>query len=173
MSLERLKKYCERIAKISKILTVIMVILIACQTLLFTWQALMPGKLNGFFNVFRIYAPFISNIDNNALCLYELGGSLFNNLFIFVMLTIIRKMFLRLSENVSLSSVTHEMKVLASILIADAIAVPVVKAICYNVFIKALLPAGIIDLCPVIIGALMYFIAIIIQSKAVLRENQE
>lgn len=173
MSLERLKKYCERIAKISKILTVIMIIIIACQTLCLSWQALMPGKFNKLFNVIRIYEPFVSNIDNNALSLYELGGSLFNSLFIYLMMTVIRKMFLKLGENVSLSSVTHEMKVLASLLIADSIALPLVKAICYNVFLNASLPDGIIDLCPIIIGALLYFIAIIIQSKAVLKENQE
>ncbi len=173
MSLERLKKYCERISKISKILTVIMVIIIACETVCFMWQALMPGKLNGFFNVFRIYAPFISNIDNNALCLFELAVSLFNNMFLFLMLTVTKKMFVKLSDNVSLSLVTHEMKELAWVLISSSILIPIVKTVCYTVFLKLPSPMMSYNIVPVAVGGILYFIAVIIQSKAILKENRE
>ena len=134
------------------------------------WQALMPGKLNGFFEVFRIYAPFISNIDNNGLCLFELAGSLFSALFVFLILVMIRRAFKKLSETLSLEDVTHEIKLISVILIIDAIAVPIVKAICYTVFVKLPLPTGTIDLVPIILGSILYFFAIIIQSKSVIKE---
>ncbi len=173
MSLERLKKYCERIAKICKTLTVIMIIIILCETVCFMWQALMPGKLNGFFGIFRIYAPFISDIDNNALCLYELAVSLFNNIFLFLMLTVSKKIFVKLSDNVSLSTATHEMKELAWVLIASAIITPIMTAVCYTVFLKLPTPMLSYDFVPVAVGGILYFIAVIIQSKAILKENRE
>lgn len=173
MSLERLKKYCEKIAKVTRILFILMIIIIVCESICFMWQALMPGKLTAFFNAFRIYAPFISDIDNNALCLFELGGTLFNNVFVFMILNVLYKMFSILKETISLSSITHELKVLASLLIAESIAVPIVKMVCYSVFVKLPIPSGTIDVIPAIVGSVLYFIAVIIQSKAVLKENRE
>lgn len=173
MSLERIKKYCRRIAKAAKILMIIMLIIIVCQAICFLWQSLMPGKLNSFFNVFRIYTLFASNINNNALTLFELGSSLFNGLFVFLMLTVVRRMFLNLAETVSLSSITAEIKQLSLLLIADAIAVPLMRGICYTVFVKLPVPNGTLDLFPIAVGAILYFIAVILQSKAVLKENRE
>lgn len=173
MSLERIKKYCENIVKTIKVLIILILVIIGCEIICFMWQALLPGKLIGFFNIFRIYSPFISNIDNNALCLFELSGSMVNNIFIFMMLYVSYHMFQKLAETVSLSKVTYEMKILSLLLIADAIAVPVVKVICYWVFVKLPVPSGMFDMMPIAIGAILYFVAIIIQSKAVLKENQE
>lgn len=173
MSLERIKKYCENIAKAIKWLTVLILVIIVCESICFMWQALMPGKLNGFFNIFRIYAPFISNIDNNALCLFELAGSLFNNLFIFLMLHVSSRLFKKLAETVSLSTVTHELKAVSLLLIAESIAVPVLKTVCYTVFVKLPIPSGMFDLMPITIGAILYFVAVIIQSKAVLKDDRE
>ena len=151
----------------------VMLIVIICLTVCFTWQALMPGKLNGFFNVFRIYAPFASNINNNALTLFELGTILFNCLFLFVMLCIIKKMFSRLAETLSLGSITAEIKQLSLLLIADSVAVPLMRAVCYAVFVKLPIPNGTLDIFPIVVGAILYFIAVILQSKSVLKEYAE
>ncbi len=164
MSLERLKKYSDKIAKIAKILYYVMILIIFCETVSFAWQALMPGKLTNFFNIFRIYAPFISNIDNNALCLFELAGNLFNNLFIFAVFHIIHKTFKIFSANLNIEEIVPHIKKLAVILIAESFAVPIMKSIAYAVFVKLPVPTGTLDFCPVIIGLLLYFIAIMIQS---------
>lgn len=152
---------------------IIMLVIIACLSLCFIWQALMPGKLNGFFNIFRIYAPFASNINNNAMTLFELGTILFNCLFLFVMLCIVKKMFSHLAETLSLGSITSEIKQLSLLLIADSVAVPLMRAICYAVFVKLPIPNGTVDVFPIVVGAILYFIAVILQSKSVLKEYAE
>lgn len=172
MSLERLKKYSERFALISKILYIAILLLIICQTISFVWQALMPNKLNGFFDIFRIYAPFISNIDNNSLCLYELSILIFNNLFLFVILLNLNKLFGKFTLSLSLEAITPEIKKLSLILIAESAIMPIMKNVCYSVFIKLHVPTGSFDFCPLVIGALLYFVAIVIESKSVIKEKE-
>ena len=173
MSLERLKGYSEKFAKLSLVLIAAIVTIIVCETICFMWQALMPGKLHSFFSTVKLYLPFITDIDNNALCLYELGISIFKNLFAFVILTVARRMFLKFSKTISLGSVTSEIKTLALILIADAVALPVMKLVSYNIFTKEVIHSGIFDVSPIILGALLYYIALVIQSKSVFKEETE
>lgn len=173
MSLERIKKYCEKFATASKVLIILTVILIICQTICFMWQALMPGKLTRFFDVIRIYELFTSNIDNNPLALYELGIHLFSSLFVFLMLVTLKALFLRLAKTVSLSTVTHEMKKLAVLLAVHSVAVPFMESVCYKIFIKQPMISTAFDLFSIVTAGVLYFIAVIIQSKAVLKENQE
>ncbi len=171
MSLERLKKYSENIAKITKILIILILAVIACETVSFMWQALMPGKLTKFFNVFRIYAPFISNIDNNALCLFELAGNLFNNLFIFLILVYIRRLFIRFSEDLSLENTVPYIKRISVILLAESIAVPAMKIVCYTTFVNLPVPTGTFDLCPVTVSIFLFFLAVMIESTSVVKKH--
>lgn len=173
MSLERLKKLCERAALWTKVLIIISIVMIVCQTLCLLWQALMPGKLDGFFDTVKLYLPFMSDKNNTPLSLFELAGSLFNSLFLFVILTVIRKALVKLSADLSLSGISAELKQISLLLIADSMAVPLMKMICYAVFLRQSAPHGTFDPLPVIAGALFYLISVVIQSKAVLKENKE
>lgn len=171
MSLERLKEYSEKLAKLVQVFIVIAVIIIFCETVCFVWQAIMPGKLHSFFNTVKLYLPFITDIDNNALCLFELAVSIFKNLFAFVILTVAKRMFLKFSKTFSLGSITAEIKTLALILIADALALPLMKIISYQIFTKEVIPSGTFDVSPIFIGGLLYYIALVIQSKSVFKEE--
>lgn len=173
MSLERIQEYCGKFARITKILTIITVAVIVCETLCLVWLALIPGKLNTFFNVIRIYAPFTTNINNTALCLFELAVNLTQSLLVFVMLNLLRQMFLRVEKTISLGSVTQHIKSLSIVLMADSVIIPVMKKVSCSIFMNQPVPSGIVDLCPLIMGATLYFIAIIIQSKSVFKDEEQ
>ena len=170
MSLERLKKYSSKIALISKVLYIITLIFIIWETVIFMWQALMPNKLGGFFDTLKLYKPFVTNIDNNPLSLFELAGGIFKSLFLYLMLKTAHKIFSVLKEDLEIEKITRDIRILSSIFIAESLLVPLIKTICHYIFVGTHIPMGAFDLCPLVIGAFLYFIALFIDSTSVTKQ---
>lgn len=167
MSLERLKKYIQRLALTSKVLYIITLIILLCETISFLWLSLMPNKLTSFFNVFRIWAPFVTNLDNTALSRYELATGIVQHVFLFLIFLTLRETFLKLEPNLNFSDIARQLKKLSLIFIAESLILPVFKTVSCNVYLGNAVPLETVDMCPVIIGALLYFFSIFALSKSV------
>ena len=167
MSSERLKKAAERIALGSKIAYILIVVAIFLQTVSLVWLTIMPNKFIKFFDNVRIYEPFITNIRNSALSLFELSTGIVAFLFLFVILRNVEKIFLLLKEELNLYKVGVNVKVLSLYFLAEAVSVPVLKMISYSVFLKDSVPAGILDVSALVMAGVLWYIGQALQTKAV------
>lgn len=166
MSIERLKKYLSRFKVVSFILSIVTLILIGVEFLLFTWQTLMPGKLVKLFSAIKLYVPFTSNIDNNPQSLFELAGGILSLVCLYLVLRIFADLFGKLRETLSLSEATTKLRQLSYVIIGESLIVPLMKKLAYFVFLDTNAPKGTHSWSMVIVGLFIYFIAIFIDSTA-------
>ena len=167
MSLERLKKLTLRITTLAKVLHVITVIMLICELVSFLWLSIMPNKLSGFFHIVRVWAPFISNVEDVQLSLFELAGTLVNHVFLFLILGTTEKAFRHLSVHMNILDTIKDLKKIAFLFLGDAIILPLVKSVSYSVFLGEHIPHGIFDDCSIIVSAIIYFLSVFIESRSV------
>ncbi|MBQ7897914.1 MAG: hypothetical protein IJ323_05750 [Clostridia bacterium] len=167
MSSERLKKAAERFALGTKIAYIITVIAIFLQTVSLIWLTIMPNKFIKFFDSVRIYEPFITNIKNSALSLFELSTGIVAFLFLFVILRCLEKILLSLKEELNLFKVGANIKTLSLYFLSEAIAVPILKVITYSIFVKETVPAGILDVSALVMAGVLWYIGQVLQTKSV------
>ena len=167
MSLERLKKLTEKLTLSSKVLYIVTFILMICQTISFLWISLMPNKLNAFFNIFRIWAPFVSDINNIPLSRLELSLALIKCIFLFLILLNIHEIFKKLSVRLDSADIIRELKCLSLIFLSESIVLPILRAIVWTIYLKTSHPLGLLDFTPLAVSLVLYYIAIFIQSKSV------
>lgn len=173
MSSQRLKKLAARIAlgaRIGYILTVISMLL---QSVSLLWLTIMPNKFISFFDKVRIYEPFITDIKNNALSLFELSSGIISLVFLFVVLRNVEKIFLSIAKDFTLHFVAHEIKVLSACFFIEAIAVPVMKILSYTVFLKSDFPTGVFDISALVISLFLWYLGQTIQTKSIEKEENK
>ena len=173
MSIERLKKYLSRFKVASFVLSIITLILIGVEILLFTWQTLMPGKFVKFFSAIKLYVPFTSNIDNNPQSLFELAGGILSLICLYLVMRLFADIFGKLCETLSLSEVTLKLRQLSYVVIGEALLVPLIKKLAYFVFLDTSAPKGTHSWSMILVGFFIYFIAIFIDSTTAANINDK
>lgn len=171
MSSERLKKLAERISLAARIGYILTVVSLFLQTVSLMWLTIMPNKFIKFFDKIRIYEPFITDIKNDELTLFELSSAIISTVFLFIILKNIEKIFQLVATEFSLSKVAINIKVLSFCFLGEALTVPVMKIVSYSVFVKSNTPTGMIDLSALVVAGVLWYIGQVIQTKAVEKSN--
>lgn len=173
MSIERLKKYLSRFKVASFVLSIVTLILIGVEFLLFTWQTLMPSKLLKFFSTIKLYVPFTSNIDNNPQSLFELAGGILSLICLYLVLKLCADLFGKLCETLSLSEATVKLRQLSYVIIGEALLVPLIKKLAYFVFLDTSAPKGTHSWSMAVVGLFIYFVAVFIDSTTAANINDK
>lgn len=167
MSSERLKKTALRLALGLKIINILILIGIILQTVSLLWLTVFPNKLVRFFEMVRIYEPFVSDIGSAKTSLFELSSGVVTYLFLFVIVKKLKDVFHSLSISLHLSEVAQDVKRIAICFLLEAMSVPLLKIIFYSSFMRGDMPSGVLDLNAVFLSGFLWLIAQIIQTKSV------
>ena len=173
MSSERLKKMASRVALTARIGYIIAIVAMLLQTLSLLWLTIMPNKFIKFFDKVRIYEPFVTNIKDHALTLFELSSGIIAVALLFVILRQTEKVFASIATDFSLSLVSHNIKILSLTFLLEAIAVPVMKIVAYTVFLKSDSPTGLFDLSAIVISLFLWYLGQTIQTKSIEKEENK
>lgn len=167
MSSQRLKKLASRLAFSSKILYILSVISIFLQSVSLLWLTLMPNKLTRFFARVRIYEPFVTNIDNQKLSLYELAVGIITAVFLFLILRRLEFLFKSLSNDLDIFKAGESIKLVSIYFFTESLLLPFLKFISYAIFIKEKLHSPLFDPTLFVLSGLLWYIGRTLQTKSV------
>lgn len=167
MSLDRLKNLAVKIALFSKIGYILTVISIFIQSITLLWLTVMPNKFTSFFEKVRIYEPFVTDIHDAKLSLFELSVGIVAFLFLFVILRKTEAIFLGFSEEENILLLGSQLKNLSVLFLLESFFVPIIKTVSYIVFLREKAPFGIVDFSSLTLAIVLCFIAQWLQTKSV------
>lgn len=167
MSSERLKKLALRLSFFSKIFYILATISLFLQSATLTWLTVMPNKLGKFFAAFRIYEPFVTNIDNAKISLYELSVGIVTALFVFLILKRLEVMFKALSDELDILKAGEGIRAVSYYFFIQSLILPFIKVIAYAVFTKERLHAPLFDPTAFILALLLWYIGKALETKSV------
>ncbi len=167
MSSQRLMKLASRLAFYSKILYILTIISIFLRSVSLLWLTLMPNKFIRFFSKVRIYEPFVTDIDNTKISLYELTVGIIAAIFLFLILRRIELIFNAFSINLDIFGAGEAIKTVSLYFFAQSIILPFIKFISHVIFIKERLHSPLFEPSLFVLAGLLWYIGRTLQTKSV------
>jgi hypothetical protein len=127
----------------------------------------MPNKFGKFFASFRIYEPFVTDIDNLKISLFELALGIITTLFVFLILRRLEVLFKSLSEELDIFKAGEGIKTTAYYFLTESLVLPFIKVISFSVFTGEKLYAPLFDPTAFILSVVLCYIGRTLQTKAV------